>query len=114
MGKNSNVSHDSDMINFPEDIVRDRFKHLSGPLELDVRFAEPYPKEIELNAEAGLLFCFLPTRVASGFPFHIHIDGQTTSNRGEYRRFNTIKMESPPDGTPARGYHTAISEIAGR
>lgn len=71
----------SETIQFPEDIVRDRFRHLTGPLERDVRFAVPYPKEVELNSEPGLLFCFLPTRVASGFPFHIQLDGKTTTNR---------------------------------
>lgn len=71
----------SETIEFPEAIVRDRFKHLSGPLSRDVRFAVPYPKELAAGLDAGLLFCFLPTRVVSGFSFHIQIDGKTTTNR---------------------------------
>lgn len=71
----------SETIDFPEEIVHDRFKHLSGPLQRDVRFAVPFPEELKSGADAGLLFCFLPTRVKSGFPFHIQLDGKTTTNR---------------------------------
>jgi hypothetical protein len=66
---------------FPEDIVRERFDHMSGDLERDVCFAVPYPEEIEKVPHKGSLFCFLPTRVETGFPFHIQIDGKTTTNR---------------------------------
>lgn len=68
-------------VQFPAEIVRDRFDHMTGDLERDVCFAVPFPEEIEKIPHKGALFCFLPTRVETGFPFHIQIDGKTTTNR---------------------------------
>ena len=68
-------------ITFPEELVRNRFENLSGAVQRDIVVAVPLPADLPEAPAQGQLFCYLPTKVKTGFPFHIQLDAKTTTNR---------------------------------
>lgn len=80
-GKSTFYHVESFALKFPDGLVRSRFDNLSGDLVRDVIIALPLADDLPEKPEQGRLFCYLPTAVSTGFPFHIQIDAKTTTNR---------------------------------
>lgn len=91
-GQDTKIFHvEAFEIQMPADVVNSRFDDLNEQLPREIIFAVPLPEALpeDGGGGAGRLFCFLPTEVSTGLPFHIQIDAKTVTNREDIADCNT-------------------------
>ena len=73
----------------PAETVQTRYESIKEDLPRETVLAVPMPESGATPDKTGLLFCYLPTRVKTGLPIHIQVDGKTTTNRENLQEFGS-------------------------
>lgn len=73
----------------PAETVQTRYEAVKEDLPRETVLAVPMPEAGAPPLLTGLLFCYLPTRIKTGLPIHIQVDGKTTTNRENLQEFGS-------------------------